>query len=179
MNRGSTLYWAWDLHMHEQICSLSNVLRRVFLIIIRFCDFLIYHGLLQFKPWSGNWKAFWREMPKSNSLQKAMFYVVTFVTFVPIKILSTKQQALTFLKTPYSSEIYLHCCIQQKSAQLRHLEGNYDCTVYNCLFCRSLFQAPQCILLAWHGSPSSSTLGAEMFGLSDFWLETRAVIKRV
>ena len=130
--------------MHKQIWQLSNVPRQVFLIIIRFCDFLTYHGLLRFKPWSEDWKAFWREMPKSNSLQKAVFYVVT---FEPIKILSTKQQALTFLKTPYSSEIYLHCCIQQKSAQSRHLEGNYDCTVYNCLFCRSLFQAPQCILL--------------------------------
>ena len=79
MNRGSTLRWAWDLHMHEQIWSLSNVHRQVFLITnIRFCDFLTYHGLLRFKPWSGDWKAFRREMPKSNSLQKALFYVVTF-----------------------------------------------------------------------------------------------------
>ena len=55
------------------------VIWQVFLITnIRFCDFLTYHGLLRFKPWSRNWKAFRREMPKSNSLQKAVFYVATF-----------------------------------------------------------------------------------------------------
>ena len=131
--------------MHGQIWSLSKVLRQVFLINIRFCDFL---NLPWFTPalvrGLGSILAR-KEMTKSNSLQKTVSYVVF---LKPIKILSTKQQALTFLKTPYSSKIYLHCCIQQKSAQSRHLEGNYDCTVYNCLFCRSLFQAPQYILLA-------------------------------
>ena len=136
------------LEMELEIWSLINVLRHVFLIIKRFCDFLTYHDLFRFRPWSEDWKAYQKEMPKSNSLQKALVYIVTFES---IKILSTEWQALTLyisLKTPYSSEIYLHCCIQQKSAQSRHLEGNYDCTVYNCLFCRSLFQAPQYILLA-------------------------------
>ena len=47
MNRGSTLRWAWDLQIHGQIWLLSNVIRQVFLIIIRFCDFLTWFTLVQ------------------------------------------------------------------------------------------------------------------------------------
>ena len=87
MNRGSTLRWAWNLHLHGQIRSLSKVLRQVFLINIRFCDFLnlpwftpaLVRGLESILAQ--------KEMTKSNSLQKTLSYVVF---LQPIKILSNK-----------------------------------------------------------------------------------------
>ena len=74
--------------MHGQIWSLSKVLRQVFLINIRFCDFL---NLPWFTPalvrGLGSILAR-KEMTKSNSLQKTVSYVIF---LKPIKILSTKQ----------------------------------------------------------------------------------------